>query len=73
MRLLFLLLIAIFVGLAPIMVYRSLGVPLSEELQGRRNVYARLFRFHFFVPFADHRLSSKPQVNSIRPMNFLNH
>lgn len=39
MRLLFLLLIAIFVGLAPIMVYRSLGVPLPDKLKGYRNVY----------------------------------
>jgi len=38
MCLLFLFLIAAFVGLAPIMVYRSLGVPLPEKLKGYRNV-----------------------------------
>ncbi|KAF9788103.1 hypothetical protein BJ322DRAFT_605927 [Thelephora terrestris] len=39
MCLLFLFLLATFVGLAPIMVYRSLGVPLPEGLRGYRNVY----------------------------------
>ena len=42
MCLLFLFLIATFVGLAPIMVYRSLGVPLPDKLKGYRNVYAPL-------------------------------
>lgn len=40
MCLLFLFLIATFVGFAPIMVYRSLGVPLPEGLKGYRNMYA---------------------------------
>lgn len=39
MCLLFLFLIATFVGLVPIMVYRSLGVPLPEGLKGYRNVH----------------------------------
>ncbi|KAF9653651.1 hypothetical protein BDM02DRAFT_3107601 [Thelephora ganbajun] len=38
MCLLFLFLVATFVGLAPIMVYRSLGVPLPDGLRGHRNV-----------------------------------
>ena len=42
MCLLFLFLIATFVGLAPIMVYRSLGVPLPDKLKGYRNVYVSL-------------------------------
>jgi hypothetical protein len=42
MCLLFLFLIATFVGLGPIMVYRSLGVPLPEGLKGYRNVYVSL-------------------------------
>ena len=36
--LLFLFMIATFVGLTPIMVYRSLGIPLSDGLRGRRSV-----------------------------------
>ena len=36
---LFLFLIAIFVGLVPIMVYRSLGAPLPDGLRGYRNMY----------------------------------
>ena len=35
----FLFLIATFVGLAPIMVYRSLGVPLPVGLKGHRDMY----------------------------------
>lgn len=42
MCLLFLFLIAASVGLVPIMVYRSLGVPLPNRLKGYRNVYALL-------------------------------
>lgn len=44
MCLLFLFLIATFVGLAPIMVYRSLGVALPDALKGHRNVYVHLLR-----------------------------
>lgn len=44
MCLLFLFSIATFVGLAPIMVYRSLGVPLPDKLKAYRNVYASLLR-----------------------------
>ena len=62
MCLLFLFLIATFVGLTPIMVYRSLGVPLPEGFKEYRNVYAPLSSVSFPALSAD-RSYWNPPVN----------